>query len=154
MADLSGLILTVLGVSFDLASTIYSYTKDVKGAKNAIHQLSNELYALIGVLEHLKRKQEQLFLSETGANRPGPFVPSSSEINLTGILHESLDFLHGLQKSLIIPAGRVKGALHKLMWPLKDSETKGHLQRLERIKTYFVLTVVTDDLLEALLLAV
>ncbi|MCJ1393371.1 hypothetical protein MMC18_006244 [Xylographa bjoerkii] len=147
MADLSGLILTVLGVSFDLASTLYSYAKDVKEAKSAIQQLSNELYALIGILEHLKRQQEQLSLSETESDQPEVLVQSSNENTITAILSQSLDFLHGLQKCLKIPAGRLRSALHKLKWPLKDSETKAHLQRLERIKTYFILALVTDDLL-------
>ncbi|MCJ1405083.1 hypothetical protein MMC11_008309 [Xylographa trunciseda] len=146
MADLSGLVLTVLGVSFDLASTLYSYAKDVKEAKNAIQQLSNELYALIGVLEHLKRQQEQLSLSENESDRPEALVHSSNEATLTTILSECLDFLYQLQKSLKIPTGRLQSAFHKLKWPLKDSETKGHLQRLERVKTYFVLALVTDDL--------
>lgn len=50
MADLSGIILTVLGVSFEVTSTIYTYAKDVKNASKDIQQLSNEIFALIGVL--------------------------------------------------------------------------------------------------------
>lgn len=41
MADVSSLILTVLGLSFNLASIFFSYAKDVR---------SDGLYALIGVL--------------------------------------------------------------------------------------------------------
>ncbi|MCJ1383613.1 hypothetical protein MMC17_006727 [Xylographa soralifera] len=145
MADLSGLVLTVLGVSFDLASTLYSYAKDVKEAKNAIQQLSNELYALIGVLEHLKRQQEQPSLSESKLDQSEALIQSYDESTLTSILSECLDFLHGLQKSLKIPTGRLRSALHKLKWPLKDSDMKGHLRRLERVKTYFILALVTDD---------
>ncbi|MCJ1437034.1 hypothetical protein MMC27_006419 [Xylographa pallens] len=145
MADFSGLILTVLGVSFDLASTLYSYAKDVKGAKNAIQQLSNELYALIGVLEHLKRQQEQISQSENKPDRPKALVRPSDEGNLTAILSECLDFLNELQENLKIPASRLQSTLHKLKWPLKDSEMKGHLRRLERAKTYFILALVTDD---------
>ena len=148
MADLSGLVLTVLGVSFDLASTLYSYAKDVREAKNAIQQLSNELYALIGVLEHLNRQQEQLTLSESNLDEPEALMQPYDENTLTSILSECLDFLHGLQKSLEIPAGRLRSSLHKLKWPLKDSDMKEHLQRLERVKTYFILALVTDDLSE------
>ena len=151
MADVSGLVLTVLGVSFELASTLYSYAKDVKEAKNAIQQLSNELYALIGVLEHLKRQQEQIFESESKSDRPESVRQSYDESSLTSILNECLDFLHDLQESLKIPKGTLRSALHKLKWPLKDSDMKAHLQRLERVKTYFILALVTDDLLEDLL---
>ncbi|MCJ1286866.1 hypothetical protein MMC26_006212 [Xylographa opegraphella] len=146
MADISGLVLTVLGVSFELASTLYSYAREVKEAKNAIQQLSNELYALIGVLEHLKRQQEQLSLSGSKSEAREALMQSYDESTLSSILIECLDFLHELQKSLKMPTGRLRSTLHKLKWPLKDADTKEHLQRLERVKTYFILALVADDL--------
>ena len=53
MADLSGLIFTVLGVSFEITSIMYSYAKDVKHASKDMQQLANEIFALIGVLREL-----------------------------------------------------------------------------------------------------
>ena len=56
MADLSSLIFTVLGVSFEVTSIIYTYAKDVKRASKDMQQLSNEIFALVGVLGELAPK--------------------------------------------------------------------------------------------------
>lgn len=141
MADLSGLILTVLGLSFDIASTLYSYSKDVKGAFKQIQQLSNELFALIGVIEHIKMQRER--------ESPGQPVKESmanDTESLNRVLNETIEFLHDLQISLAVPKGRLQAMAQKLKWPLQENATKAHLLRLERVKSYFVLSQVTEEM--------
>ena len=142
MADVSGLILTVLGLSYRLASTIYSYSQDVKAASNSIQRLSNELFALIGVLEHVKLQRQQTIPASPTSK--GEYNDSES---LRRVLEDTLVFLQDLQASLEPRQGRLKVALQKLGWPLKEKDTKSNLERLERAKTYFILSQVTEEML-------
>ena len=143
MADISGLILTVLGLSFNLASTLYTYAHDVKGARGDIKALSNELFALIGVFQHLKMQQEgqvpekideQLFAEE-------PNQPIFREV-----LQECIEFLQELQQKLMTPKSRFQAKIQKMKWPFQSDEIKQHLQRLERAKTYFMLALMSDEM--------
>lgn len=144
MADVSGLVLTVLGISFKVASIIYSYAKAVHGAGNEIRQLSNELFALIGVLERMKRQQDEMSQGKSD-DRSKAFAQEDNQASLRTVMQESLEFLQDLQDSLEIPKGRFQARLQKLEWPLKESEVKQHLQRLERVKTYMILSLMTDE---------
>lgn len=143
MADISGLVLTVVGVSFNLVSSLYAYAKEVKDARNDIQQLSNELFALIGVLERLKI-QQGLHPIKTTKEQDFPSPPTPT--GLRRVLHETLDFLEEIERSLATPTSRLHAKIQRMKWPLKDSETKQHLQRLERVKTFFVLCLMTDEM--------
>lgn len=141
MADLSGLILTGLGLAFEISSTIYNYLQDIKAASNSIQRLSSELFALIGVLEHMKLRSQQQNIVQ-----PSLTGQTSDSDSLTSVLEETLIFLKELKISLEPPQSRRKVTLQRLKWPLKDKETQSHLQRLERVKTYFILSQVTDNM--------
>lgn len=56
MADVSGLIIAVITVSFKVTSKIWSYCKDVKNAPKEIEMLSSEIFALGGVLGEYEQK--------------------------------------------------------------------------------------------------
>lgn len=141
MADVSGLILTVISLSLNVASTIHGFAQNVRPASESIRGLSSELFALIGVLEHMKLQRQQAAPSELEAslNSRGP---SSTK----QVLEDTLVFLQELRKSLEPPQSRVKVAVQKMRWPLKETETNSHLQRLERVKTYFILSQVTEQM--------
>lgn len=141
MADISGLIVTVLGLSFELTSTLYSYSREVKGASRDIQQLSNELFSLIGVLEHIKMQQERESL-ESQSKLP----MAMDKATLSRVLNETIEFLQELQDSLAAPKSRFQAVAQKLKWPLREKDTKDHLMRLERVKSYFVLSQVTEEL--------
>lgn len=142
MADISGLILTVLGLSFEISSSIYSYSQDVKAASDSIHRLSSELFALIGVLEHVKlQKQREKSIQPSLRGKTG------DSDNLKRVLEDTLVFLKELKISLDPPQSRLKATIQRLKWPLKEKETQSHLQRLERVKTYFILSQVTEEML-------
>lgn len=107
MADISGLVLTVLGLSFKVASAIYSYSNDVKDAKGDIQQLSNETFALIGVLERLKVNQEQISTGKW-TDHSKAFSQESNRGSLRHVLQKSLAFLQDLHKRLESPKTRFK----------------------------------------------
>lgn len=145
MADVSGLVLTVLGVSFQVASAIYSYSSDVKDAKGDIQQLSNEIFALIGVLERLKVNQDQISTGKS-TDHSKAFSQESNQDSLRHVLQQSLEFLQDLHKRLESPKTRFQAKIQKLRWPFEQKETARHLQRLERVKTYLILSLMTDEM--------
>ena len=162
--DISGLVATSLGICFEVASTLYSYGKQVKGARKDIQNLTNELFGLIGALEHLKVQQEQQPFPDTQSLQPPAYeeidsVPSktdrsrvdgstssNSQENFVSVLKQTVEFLQELQQSLIEPKSRFNAALHLMKWPLRESEVQRHLSRLERVKTYFILSLVAGEI--------
>lgn len=145
MADISGLVLTVLGVSFQVASAVYSYSSDVKDAKGDIQQLSNEIFALIGVLERLKVNQEQIFTG-ISTDHSKAFSQESNQDSLRHVLQQSLEFLQDLHERLESPKTRFNAKIQRLKWPFEQKETARHLLRLERVKTYLILSLMTDEM--------
>lgn len=148
MADISGIILTCLGLSFEVASTIYNYAKDVHDAKQDIQSLSNELFALIGVLERMKMQQghqEQLSSATLVDNRKA-FARKENQPIIRQVLQQTIEFLQDLHARLVPPKSRFQARLQKLKWPFKEGETKRHLERLERVKSYLILSLMTDEM--------
>ena len=147
MADISGLILTCLGLSFEVASTIYNYAKDVQHAKQDIQQFSNELFALIGVLERMKIQQEHQEQLSFGRLefKLNAFARKENQPIHRQVLQQSIEFLQELHKRLVAPKSRFQVRVQKLKWPFKEGETKRHLERLERVKSYLILSLMTDQ---------
>jgi len=132
--------ITILDFAFRISSQIYTYTKDVKEARRDIDALSNELFALIGVIERLRHSDGH------GDANINTLPRLHSQPGFLRVMNETLDFLQNLHATLETPRGRLDKALQKMKWPLKGEETKRHLERLERVKTYFLLSIMTNDL--------
>lgn len=145
MAEISGLVLAVLGISFQVASAIYSYCRDVKDAKGDIQQLSNEIFALIGVLERLKVNQDQISTGKS-TDHSKAFSQESNQDSLRHVLQQSIEFLQDIHNRLESPKTRSQAKIQKLKWPFEQKETTQHLQRLERVKTYLILSLMTDEM--------
>ena len=162
--DVSGLVLTCLGICFEVASTLYRYGKQVKGARRNIQGLSNELFGLIGALEHLKRQQKQRADEAALSSQPPAYMeiddaPSAidgkasssaddyreSTESTASVLKQTEEFLNELLQSLLEPKGRLNAAMHLMRWPLRENEIQRHLSRLERVKTFFILSLVTGE---------
>lgn len=160
--DVSGLVATGLGLCFEVASALYSYGKDVKAAKKEIRDLSNELFGLIGALEHLKYQDEHHALIATDPSEP----PSYDEIekartnekssyddllrhghsgNVRSVLEQTLELLQELYETLVKPKDRIGVVIQRLKWPLQEKQVRGYLDRLERVKSYFILSLITDE---------
>lgn len=143
MADVSGLIMTVLGISFQLTSTLFAYAKHVKDARGEIKQISNEAFALIGILQHIKM-QDEIDISGQYAKKDSRQDMDRGVIRQ--VLQECLEFLQELHQKLMPSKGRLEARVQKLKWPFQASEVNEHLQRLERVKTYFMLALMTDEM--------
>ncbi|KAI5777727.1 hypothetical protein EDC01DRAFT_385661 [Geopyxis carbonaria] len=69
----------------------------------------------------------------------------SSQPGFRRVLSETVDFLQDLERQLEPPRSRGQRVRQMLKWPFKEAETQKHLQRLERVKSFFVLSVMTND---------
>jgi hypothetical protein len=142
MADplsITGLVLAVGQVLLSL----YDYGSNVKDARKDINSLSEELFALKGVLEHLKaqHKPDATNLDQSESLWPARYDPQK----FTSMLQSTSEFLQSLLKSLEEPKGRFKKSMQSLKWPLDKGDVDKHLARLGRVKTWFILVLMTDS---------
>ncbi|KAG8529472.1 uncharacterized protein KY384_006109 [Bacidia gigantensis] len=158
--DISGLVVTSVAICFEITSTLYKYGKEVKGARRDIQNLSNELFALVGALEHYKSRLERQATDAAERSAPPAYsatqstdrnsedvaaIKDSSSGSVASVLEQTIDFLRELQRSLAVPTTRFKRVTQVMAWPLKEGQVQTHLNRLERVKTFFILSLVTDE---------
>lgn len=79
MAEVSGLVLTVLSLPFNLASTLYSYARDFKGVRGYIQQLT---------IEFLLRKYPiwSFLLSKAAKKGEGKTLVRSASSNMHSLI--------------------------------------------------------------------
>ena len=139
-ATISGLVVAIE----QIVALIYQYGKGVADAKKEISSMCSELFALKGALEHIR-----LNLQSIGASSITPF-PFPSPIMGTKDFKEMLDTttsaITALSKPFEKARGRVATALNRLTWPMKKTDIISETQRLERLKSYFILATTTDNL--------
>ena len=126
--------------------TLHDYATLVKEAQNEICHLSKELFALKGVLEYIdSRKQILACTIDAGAKIDKTQNIFSSD-EFQGILSSTILHLQHLLTTLQQPKGRLKKAKSKLTWPLRKAEFEEQITNLERVKSWFILTMMTDNL--------
>jgi hypothetical protein len=124
IAGLAGVVGTVIATSYKFAS-------EVKGASVAQKHFLRELKALRQPLQQLEDMVD-------GIDESSPRYPKASS-DLASTLNEcqtDVEDLHGkLQKRL--SAGKVKGTILRLTWPLAEEETLKAVERLGRYRELF-----------------
>lgn len=137
--SITGLIIEVSNV----LSCVINYAKAVQGAKADMRKLSEELFALKGILEHLSTglgdntpKSEE----ETEPESPGPFDRDV----MSRVLFTANEFLQTLLQELEEPATKFKKLKQKLEWPFTQDQVNAHLVRLERVKSWLILVITAD----------
>jgi hypothetical protein len=139
MADPVGLVATTT----QIISSIYDYGMNVKSAQNDIQSLSQELFALKGVLEHVgAQHKNDAASSGLRTNPPARYDPDQ----FSHVLQTTESALNSLLESLEEPKDRFKKAMQSLKWPFKKGDMDLHLARLGQVKTWFILAMMTDDL--------
>ncbi|KAJ9665783.1 hypothetical protein H2201_004091 [Coniosporium apollinis] len=139
---------TVLGLIAtigDIVTIIYDYGSAVKGAGNDIASLSKELFALRGVLEHIKAQERAVTKSSSG-DSTGASAQLFGSKEFKSMLRYTNDILQELLCTLEIPKGKFKKAVHKLSWPFTKEDVDAQVASLERVKTWFILAMMTDSL--------
>lgn len=142
-ASLTGLIVAVE----QIISQIYKFGKGVKDAKKEISQLCSELFALKGSLEHIRMNIScsKAVVEQDGALQTlfSPLL-ESEECGSMLIATESL--VQDLTKRLSAAPGRLNSMMQSLTWPLKKDDIRDFTQRLERLKSYFLLATTSDNM--------
>ena len=145
MTDAVSAIITI----GEIIWTLHDYATLVKEAQDEICRLSKELFALTGVLEYIASRRQVL----AGTNGADAGSNSAKDIfssdEFQGILSSTILHLHCLLTTLQQPKSRLKRTIHKLTWPLTKAEFEEHIINLERVKSWFILSMMTDSLLVA-----
>ncbi len=123
---------------------IYKIAKSVKDAKSDVKILCDELFALKGVLEHVKTQVEASASSEKSDEEPDELPRLLKTQEFSDMLQATQGFLEELLKGLERPKKHLKAALQSLAWPLTKPEVQEHVARLERVKSWFMFAMITD----------
>jgi len=141
MADpisISGLIIDVATI----LKNIISYAKAVRDARSETQKLSEELFALKGILEHLSEHIEPEDLEELPSYAEA--IAFDPEL-LRSTLRTTHEFLRSLLQDLEEPAKKFKRLQKKLEWPFTQKQFNTHLTRLERVKSWLILVLTSDS---------
>jgi len=141
---------SVIGISAaiqQLLSCNLKYGQGVREAKREINQLCSELLGLKSAIEHV-----QLILQPSDVTDTTADVRSilSSSMFATSEFHEMLSFTNDVLKQLLdrleTKTTRFQSSLQRLSWPLIKDDVKLYVERLERSKQWFILSMTSDNL--------
>ncbi|KAJ6077324.1 uncharacterized protein N7446_000260 [Penicillium canescens] len=130
--SITSLIIEVGGV----IASLMKYAKAVRDSRPDARRLSEELFALKGILEHISAQAEPLSKSEEGLCDPE---------FLTNALARTDETLQSLLFDLEEPVDKYKRLKQKLEWPLTREKFNAHLIRLERVKSCLILVFTSDS---------
>jgi hypothetical protein len=131
----------VIEVSRVLASLI-KYAKEVQGASSEVRKLSEELFALKGVLEHLAAQTDDTTsCDEKSLETAGLFDRDA----MARVLYTTNELLQSLLADLETPETKFKHLKRNLKWPFTQKQVDEHLIRLERVKSWLILVLIADQ---------
>ncbi|KAJ5614448.1 hypothetical protein N7528_008102 [Penicillium herquei] len=136
--SITGLIVDVSHI----VSRLIQYGKDLKSAKSDMRKLSEEMFALRGILDHLsaQKASEPPTYQEVESESP---MPSNEDVMMR-VLQTTKEFLDSLMKDIEPAETKFKNIKQKLEWPFTQEKINAHLTRLERVKTWLILVLTAD----------
>ncbi|KAL1886818.1 hypothetical protein Plec18167_000753 [Paecilomyces lecythidis] len=126
-----------------LITKIISYAKAVRDARSDTQKLIEELFAVKGILEHLSTQVGPQDLNAPPLNSE-PLALFNPEL-LESTLRTTHEFIQSLLSDLEEPESRFKRLKAKLEWPLTKERADTHLLRLERVKSWLILVLTSDN---------
>ena len=129
--------IAVLQISGTIISSCYEYRSRVKNAKKDASRITNELNGLRIVIESLlsivedEKQDEPSSTLKTLAQVDGPLARCRSDLDALAIK--------------LTPKGGWRDTKAALMWPLKESEVMGVLQRIDSTKSTIQLALSADQ---------
>lgn len=140
--SLSVSIITIIGFAGQLAALGNDYAKSVSGCPKEISDLLAELSALSQVLVAVKD-----IIDPTTATPTTPIIWSGILVNpineCANQLQEMLAFLTKYQQNR---KSKIRKIMKRLMWPLKEAETREWINKIEGHKSTFTLALSTDGM--------
>jgi hypothetical protein len=140
MADplsIAGLVLSIGSV----VQILVNYCLDAKDARKDIQSLTTELFALKGVLEHIEY-QQQAFSSDLTSPKPAKYASQE----FSRMLESAKELLESLRKSLEPTQSHFGRSVQRMSWPLKKEDVQKQILRIERVKTWLIVVMTTDNL--------
>lgn len=139
--SLSVSIITVLTLAGQLVTLGNAYASSVSGCPKEINDLLTELSALSQILVALKD-----IVNPATATSATPIIwagiLASPVDECASQLQEMLAFLIKFQN----PKNKMKKIVQRLMWPLKEAETREWINKIEGHKSTFTLALSTDGM--------
>ncbi|RAH71319.1 ankyrin repeat domain-containing protein [Aspergillus aculeatinus CBS 121060] len=139
MADPISITSLIIDVG-DLIHRLLTYAKKVRDASSDIRRLTEELFGLKGILEHLSSQFE--FSSPPETEKLASAAPEA----LKSTLEKANESVQLLLQDLEEPASRLRRLKQKLEWPFTQEQFTSHLTRLERVKSWLILLLTSDSL--------
>ena len=139
MADpisVTGLVIAIGG----LVQALVNHASYVKDAKKEIQELTTELFALKGVLEHIECQQKAAS-ADVGPSQPSKY--SSQEF--LRMLESTGELLEALSKRLKPAQSRFGQSVQRMTWSFKRDEVQKQISRVERVKTWLVIVMTADN---------
>jgi hypothetical protein len=136
MADPISITSLVIEVGKVIAS-LMNYAKAVRDSRPDARKLSEELFALKGILEHISAQPKPLSKSEE--------LGLSDPEFLANALARTDETLQSLLFDLEEPVSKYKRLKQKLEWPFTREKFNAHLIRLERVKSCLILVFTSDS---------
>ena len=130
-------LIAIIELTGSLLKICGSYIREVNDARDEILTLQQTIAGLQGTLQDM----HELLQSTTGKS-----LPTSSR--LVSTITDCLADLHALQKGLDPGTGKKmmrKMGLRALKWPLKHAEMESIIQKVERHKSSFLLSLQVDQ---------
>ncbi|CAG7929021.1 unnamed protein product [Penicillium olsonii] len=135
-------LIAIIELTGSLLKICGSYIREVNDARDEILTLQQTIAGLQGTLQDM----HELLQSTNGKS-----LPTSSR--LVSTITDCLADLHALQKGLDPGTGKKmmrKMGLRALKWPLKHAEMESIIQKVERHKSSFLLSLQVDQTTELL----
>ncbi|KAJ6114674.1 hypothetical protein N7486_000452 [Penicillium sp. IBT 16267x] len=136
--SITGLILDVSNI----ISSLIQYSKAVQGARSEMRKLSEELFALRGILDHLETQSSSEIPKVQHIESEGS-APFNEDI-MNRVLGTTKEFLDSIIKDLEPAESKLQSLKQKLEWPFTEAKVNAHLTRLERVKSWLILVLTAD----------
>ena len=135
-----------------ILQAVYAYGSSVREAKTEINQLCSELLALKAALEHvhlnsnvdhLSAGMENLGLAKEAQEilSTSNFTTPEFEQMILSTSHIMKELLSRLQQK----PGKFNAAKQRLMWHIVKDDIKRDIDRLNRMKSFFILATTSDN---------
>lgn len=140
MADPLSIAGLIVGLS-DLIDKLYHYGKRVKNAKADIALLCSELSALQNVLEHVKKRAQEL----EGGSDDKDFAETVTSKQFVSVTQDAHHFVSKLFEDLGAPRNAFHRATQLMKWPFTKKDLEERLQWLRRANSWYTLAMLADQ---------
>lgn len=126
---------------------IYKFSQGIREARREINLLCSELLALRAALEHVQLNLQQDDKMQVDQPYGASAHLSSSNLSMPES-HEMIESAQSLLSELLTQLekpGKLNSALRRIAWPLKKENINSYVTRLERLKSFFILAITSDN---------